>query len=103
MTTVHIDFHQMALRALLKGTDGEVARDLRRRGQAVARRAKELCPKASGTLAASITVSPTHLGDDDELEVTIEANTDYSIFVEKGTRYMSARPFLGPALDEART
>jgi len=38
----------------------------------------------------------------ENLEWEIGPNTDYSAFIEFGTRHMRPRPFMGPALEDER-
>lgn len=59
-------------------------------------KAKRLAPVRTGTLRRSIT---------SRVETTrgyVGSNVEYAPFVEYGTRYMEAQPFLEPAIDEAR-
>jgi HK97 gp10 family phage protein len=55
--------------------------------------AQILCPVDTGRLRASIKV--TQLGDGG---YRIGTDVSYAIYVEFGTRYMHAQPFLRPAL-----
>jgi HK97 gp10 family phage protein len=61
-------------------------------------KAKRRCPVDSGRLRASI----THETDGTDGFI-VGTNVEYAPFVELGTRYMSAQPFLVPALQEAIT
>lgn len=38
----------------------------------------------------------------DRLSAKVEAGTEYAVFLEFGTRYMAARPFLFPAYEKNR-
>ncbi len=50
--------------------------------------ARRLCPVDTGKLRESI----------DKRRMSIIAETDYALFVEIGTRFMAAQPFLRPAM-----
>lgn len=99
MSDVHIDWNTGAINALLKSSSGEVGRDLARRGQNVVNTAKQLAPKDTHALANSIHMEGPNT-ENDELQVSIIADTDYAVYVELGTRFMTAQPFLAPALDQ---
>lgn len=92
--------------ALLRGPDGPVARDLLRRGLLVEAAAKNFAtgvgggPRVrTGRLRSSITTVPGR--DAQGVYVDVGSNVSYAPFVELGTRYMHARPFLRPALAAA--
>lgn len=95
------------VRALLTGESGPVAHDLLRRGLLVQAAAKNFAtghgggPNVrTGRLRSSIS---TVLGVDElGLYCDIGSNVEYAGYVELGTRYMHARPFLRPALEAAR-
>ena len=53
-------------------------------------------PRASGRLAASIRPAPRPTA------ASVEAGVDYAHIVEYGSRYMRARPYLGPAFESTR-
>lgn len=62
----------------------------------VVNRAKVLCPVDTGRLRDSIT---WELGTVGGLPAArIGTNVEYASYVETGTRYMAAQPFLRPAL-----
>lgn len=64
---------------------------------AVEGRAKRLAPVKTGTLRRSVTsrvVSPTR--------GQVGSNLEYAPYVEYGTRYMEAQPFLEPAIDDSK-
>jgi HK97 gp10 family phage protein len=58
----------------------------------IAADARRLAPVDTGELRRSIHV------DGDE----VVASADHAVYVELGTRYMAAQPFLGPALYKRR-
>ncbi|MBO8173498.1 MAG: HK97 gp10 family phage protein [Bacillaceae bacterium] len=60
---------------------------------AVEREAKILCPVRTGRLRASI-----HTGRHGPLERYVGTNVEYAPYVEFGTRRMSAKPYLRPAV-----
>lgn len=99
-------FDPAAMRELLRSEQGAAARDLLRRGLRVEAAAKNFAtgvgggPRVrTGRLRASIS---TALGADAEgVYVDVGSNVEYAGFVELGTRYMSARPYLRPALPAA--
>jgi HK97 gp10 family phage protein len=71
---------------------------LEQMGQAVADKAKELCPVDTGQLKNSIGYTIVR----SDMTVQIHADQSYAYFIEFGTRLMAARPFLRPALLAAR-
>lgn len=58
--------------------------------------AKRKCPVDTGNLRNSI----THVVDSGDDSVYIGTNVEYGPYVEMGTRYMQAQPFLRPAATE---
>jgi HK97 gp10 family phage protein len=89
-----------ALDRLLESPQGPVGRHLARVAVAVDRMAKSLCPVDTGLLRASIN---WRLGSDGRgLLAIIGTSTHYAPYIEFGTRYMAAQPFLRPALAAAR-
>lgn len=97
-------FDEEAMVRLLR-TD-PFARDLARRAIRVESAAKNYATGVdggpnvrSGRLRSSIT---WRIGEDQEsLYADVGSNVEYAIYVEKGTRFMAARPFLEPALQAA--
>lgn len=67
----------------------------------IEQRAKELTPVRTGNLRRSI---HSQLADSrpESASAKVGTNVEYSPYVEYGTRRMSARPYLRPALDEKR-
>lgn len=102
-----IVWNAAASRLLLESERGGVARDLLRRGLLVEASAKNYAtgndggPNVrSGRLRSSIS---TALGSDEKsVFVDVGSNVEYAPYVELGTRYMHARPYLRPALQAAR-
>ena len=78
-----------ALRDMFSAENGPVALDIRRRGNAVMRAAKRLCPADTGTLRKSITLE---MVKQDGLPVAVVgSNLTYAIFVHEGTGLYSKR------------
>ena len=79
---------------------------LARAGEIVAARARQKVPVQSGKLRDSIRV--TRLKDDPKLNIRVYAGSRqkggafYAHMVEYGTVKMAAKPFLRPALNEAK-
>lgn len=62
-------------------------------------RAKRQVPVDTGRLRSSIqTSAPFRRGT--RLVVTVGSNVKYAGYVERGTRFMRARPYLRPALEQ---
>jgi HK97 gp10 family phage protein len=93
--SVSVEVDTGAIHALLSGPTGIAT--VVTAGKQVVNAAKRLCPVDTGRLRSSITdelgVGPTGLP-----AVRIGSNVSYASYVELGTRYMSAQPFLRPAL-----
>jgi HK97 gp10 family phage protein len=79
---------------LLNAPEGQVGRFMLRTGIRVENLAKAYCPVDTGRLRASIGVSrhPNNV-------VSVGSNVEYAAYVELGTRYQRAKPYLKPALD----
>lgn len=93
MGNVAIEINEGAIHALLQemGAVIVVAAALQ-----VVNHAKELCPVDTGRLRGSIAYE---IGAVNGLpSARIGSNVEYAVYVELGTRHMSARPFLRPAL-----
>lgn len=80
---MRINFDDAAMERLLNSPEGEVARDLLRRGNRVESAAVGLCPVESGRLRGSIL---TELDRDGRgLVVRVGTNVEYALWVERGT------------------
>lgn len=55
-------------------------------------------PVDTGTLKRSIMASVS----EDGMEGTVTATAEYAAYVEYGTRFMNAKPYMKPAADEIR-
>jgi HK97 gp10 family phage protein len=75
-------------------TQQSLARELNKWARAAASLAQQLAPVRTGELRDSIAVETSS----DGLVVRIVAGVDYAIFVERGTVYMAAQPFIEPAV-----
>lgn len=113
---VRIVEHPQALRALLTGDSGGLARDLSRRAIRVTNHAKLNAtgrqvegannpegrgPRVqTGRLRSSITWELRH-GADGQLEARVGTNVEYGYYLETGLRGGRTYPFLRPALPSA--
>ncbi|MDT2600992.1 HK97 gp10 family phage protein [Enterococcus hulanensis] len=66
-----------------------------RSGMRVEKRAKQLAPFDTGWLSNTI-----YSFESGRLRTNVVSPAEYSIYVEEGTRYMAAQPFLFPAVKE---
>jgi HK97 gp10 family phage protein len=73
-----------------------VTQELDRSGQDMEDLAKQLVPVRTGFLQSTI----AHRIE--ETDLILEATADYASFVEFGTRMMSARPYIRPAVEAFR-
>lgn len=84
-----------------RGATDRIIKDFSRRlmlaGAFVQTDAKLRCPVDTGRLRASISVKEIS-----DLHVRVGTNVEYAPFVELGTRYKGARPYLVPALIDNR-
>lgn len=110
---LHFRPDRLAIESLI--FDDDIDDVLQEAGDQVAAAAQDLAPKASGEGAASIHAE-VHRGDDPGAFPSTYTPPDgepvayvswdqehfYMLFVEIGTEYQAARPFLRPALDQAR-
>lgn len=95
-TRVQVDFDDRALRTLMTAVGGPVYTWMRDRTNDVERQAKANAPYRTGRLRASI--SSTLDVQRGRLVGIVGSDVDYAGFVELGTRYMRAQPYLRPAL-----
>jgi len=97
MATGTFRLNRPALTQLLRGMSGPVGKDLALTAQYVSNSAKRRCPVDTGRLRSSIRWAV--FTDAQGLFAQVGTDVEYALFVERGTRYMEARPFLQPALD----
>lgn len=105
-----IIWNPIELALLLESPEGATGRDLMRRAIRVHSRAVAICPVGTpestgkpgylgGTLRSSLTWELDR--DAEGLSAKVGTNVEYGPYVELGTRFMDAQPFLVPALAEA--
>lgn len=90
---MRVQLDQAQLEAL--ATSPEVQRALLHVAQVAADSARRRVPVDTGRLKGSISA------DSEPGRAAVYANTDYAVYVERGTRRMAAQPYLWPAVDEA--
>lgn len=67
-------------------------------GTKLQRGAENNAPVDTGTLKRSITIEI----EDDGLTAVVAPHTEYAAYVEYGTRYMTAQPYMRPAYEEVK-
>jgi hypothetical protein len=85
-----------ALTALLRGTQGLVAKDLTLKAQTVTNEAKRGCPVDTGRLRSSIRYAI--FTDSEGVYAQVGSDVEYALFVHEGVRGRPGRPFLTDAL-----
>lgn len=93
-----VTYHVEVERAIL--TSAEAERYLTGLALQVERAAKRYCAVDTGRLRSSISHGIRR--DPGGLLAVVGTNVDYAPYVEFGTRYMAAQPFLRPALRSVR-
>lgn len=76
----------------------EVKRQVRKHGGQLQAKAQQNAPVDTGTLKRSIGIEITDGG----MTAEVEPTADYAPYVELGTRFMEAQPYLGPAFNEQK-
>lgn len=100
MADVEVIFSQPVLDELFESRSGPMAKALDERASRIALAAKNYAPVRTGFLRSSIY---HELGVDGQgLFANVGARAHYAAFVEFGTRFMAAQPFLRPALFSGR-
>jgi phage gpG-like protein len=94
-----IIWNESELYVLLESPQGATGRDLMSRAIRVHSAAVSRCAVDTGRLRSSITWEVVSEGG--ELSAKVGTNVEYGPFVELGTRYMRAQPYLVPALSAA--
>lgn len=78
---------------ILSDVDKNVSDEINKTAYNIEKDAKRTCPVDTGYLRRSITTSPGNL------EAEVGTDVEYAPFVEFGTRYQSAQPYLMPSFD----
>ena len=91
-----IDELQMKLKKNVQMSD--VKKVVRKNGSDMQKKAQKNAPIDTGTLQRSITLEMRDSGKTAEVEPTV----DYGAYVELGTRFMTAQPYLKPAFNEQK-
>ena len=100
MPSGYIKMDKDALDELFGSIDGPTGKALAKFAVRVSTSAKRLAPVDTGRLRSSITFE---LGKDGgDIVARVGTNVHYAPYLEFGTRRMTARPFLRPALDSLR-
>ena len=76
----------------------DVKRVVRHNGAEMQEKAQRNAPVDTGTLKRSIGLEITDSG----MAAEVEPTADYAPYVELGTRFMDAQPYLKPAFDEQK-
>lgn len=76
--------------------ESEVKEAVRRNGAEMQQKAQRLVPVDTGNLKRSITLSVVDGG----LTAEVETTANYATFVEYGTRFMGAQPYMRPSFDQ---
>jgi hypothetical protein len=58
--------------------------------------------RAVGAIDTGFMINSTRARKSKPLSWTVGTAADYGVYIEFGTRYVSPRPWLGPAMNEAR-
>lgn len=72
---------------------GKVGKVVKKHGAAMHKAALRNVPVDTGHLKRSITLEVN------SMTATVQEHADYGIYVEMGTRYMGAQPYMKPALN----
>ncbi|MFK4096726.1 HK97-gp10 family putative phage morphogenesis protein [Streptomyces anthocyanicus] len=72
---------------------------VREQTETTAERVRSAAPVDTGALRGSVTVEQTAEG---ARLIVGDGAVDYAEFVERGTRHMSPRPFVGPSVSQMR-
>lgn len=76
----------------------DVKRVVRRNGAEMQEKAQRNAPVDTGHLKRSIGLETTDAG----MAAEVEPTADYAPYVEYGTRFMEAQPYLKPAFDDQK-
>lgn len=99
MARVRIDGFDKLEAKLKRNTDlGAVRTVVRKNGAELQGKTQKNAPVDSGNLKRSIGLDIT----DNGMTAEVEPAADYAAYVEYGTRFMEAQPYLKPAYDEQK-
>lgn len=99
MARVRIDGFDKLEAKLKRNTDlGAVRTVVRKNGAELQGKTQKNAPVDSGNLKRSIGLDIT----DNGMTAEVEPTADYAAYVEYGTRFMEAQPYLKPAYDEQK-
>lgn len=99
MARVRIDGFDKLEAKLKRNMDlGAVRTRVRKNGSEMHKKAQKNVPVDSGNLKRNIELDIT----DNGLTAEVEPTADYAAYVEYGTRFMEAQPYLKPAYDEQK-
>lgn len=90
--------NRAAIHRLLRDPSGPTGQWLDRQGESLAAEAARHAPVDTGALRGSITANQVRPQAAVRLSVTVGSNLRYARYVELGTRYARAQPYLRPAL-----
>ena len=77
-------------------TLNDVKKVVRKNGVGLQKAAQKKAPIDTGILKRSVGIDITDSG----MTATVEPTAEYSAYVEYGTRFMKAQPYMKPALEE---
>lgn len=89
MANYSFNWDENGLRSVLRGSEGEVATEIRKRGNRVLNRARQGAPVHTGVLRASIHMDMTEV--DGAPQAVISTNLEYAIYQEMGTGVFGPR------------
>lgn len=90
--------HELCVALEKKADLGQVKQIVRKHGAELQTKAMRNAPVDTGAMKRSISLEIQQGG----LSAKIEPKAEYSAYVEYGTRYMEAKPFVGPAFNEQK-
>lgn len=93
---VQVDIVEDKIPLLIARVEATARAAVKRTADNIARSAQMQAPVLTGYLRDSIVSSSLSIG----YEAEVHVGAYYGYYVEYGTRFMAAQPFLGPAIDE---
>lgn len=100
ITITGLDSLQKALKEKIKMQD--VQRVVRHNGSQLQRKMQRKADFTKGYATGTTKRSITLLLSDGNFTATVEPTTEYSPYLEYGTRFMEAQPFVRPAFEEQK-